>query len=57
MCIGSLVVCSYWYVGVPTSINTKDGHIEFRSPGGDWLGDNFDQIEKIISAFLLFARF
>jgi len=24
MCIGSLVVCSYWYVGVPTSINTKD---------------------------------
>ena len=27
-----------------TSINTKDGHIEFRSPGGDWLDQNFDQI-------------
>jgi hypothetical protein len=22
-----------------TSINTKDGYIEFRSPGGDWLGE------------------
>jgi hypothetical protein len=24
-----------------TSINTKTGYIEFRSPGGDWLGDSF----------------
>jgi hypothetical protein len=24
-----------------TSINTKTGYIEFRSPGGDWLGDDF----------------
>jgi hypothetical protein len=22
-----------------TSINTKDGYVEFRSPGGDWLGE------------------
>jgi hypothetical protein len=34
-----------------TSINTKDGHIEFRSPGGDWLGDNFDQIENTLLRF------
>ena len=29
-----------------TSINTKDGYIEFRSPGGDWLGENFNGIER-----------
>ena len=34
-----------------TSINTKDGHIEFRSPGGDWLGDNFDKIENTLMRF------
>ena len=34
-----------------TSINTKDGHIEFRSPGGDWLGDNFDKIENTLLRF------
>jgi len=34
-----------------TSINTKDGHIEFRSPGGDWLGNNFDQIENTLLRF------
>jgi hypothetical protein len=27
------------------SINTKEGYIEFRAPGGDWLGENFDKIE------------
>ena len=34
-----------------TSINTKDGHIEFRSPGGDWLDQNFDQIENTLMRF------
>jgi len=34
-----------------TSINTKDGHIEFRSPGGDWLDQNFDQIENTLLRF------
>ena len=34
-----------------TSINTKDGHVEFRSPGGDWLGDNFDKIENTLLRF------
>jgi hypothetical protein len=34
-----------------TSINTKDGYIEFRSPGGDWLGDNFDKIETTLLRF------
>jgi len=34
-----------------TSINTKDGHIEFRSPGGDWLDDNFDKIENTLLRF------
>jgi len=34
-----------------TSINTKDGHIEFRSPGGDWLDENFDQIENTLLRF------
>jgi len=34
-----------------TSINTKDGHIEFRSPGGDWLDQNFEQIENTLLRF------
>jgi hypothetical protein len=31
-----------------TSINTKDGYIEFRSPGGDWLNDKFELIEPTL---------
>jgi pyrimidine deaminase RibD-like protein/predicted nucleotidyltransferase len=34
-----------------TSINTKSGHIEFRSPGGDWLDENFDKIENTLLRF------
>jgi len=34
-----------------TSINTKDGYIEFRSPGGDWLNENFDKIESTLLRF------
>ena len=34
-----------------TSINTKNGHVEFRSPGGDWLGDNFGKIENTLLRF------
>lgn len=35
------------------SINTldKDGYIEFRSPGGDWLNANFDKIENTLMRF------
>jgi len=36
-----------------TSINVKDGYIEFRSPGGDWLGDNFDAIENTLLRFVV----
>jgi hypothetical protein len=31
-----------------TSINTKDDYVEFRSAGGDWLGQNFDKIENTV---------
>lgn len=31
-----------------TSINTQEGYVEFRSPGGDWLGANFDKIESTL---------
>lgn len=31
-----------------TSINTKDGYVEFRSAGGDWLDRNFDKIEDTL---------
>jgi hypothetical protein len=31
-----------------TSINTKDKYVEFRSAGGDWLGQNFDKIENTV---------
>jgi hypothetical protein len=27
-----------------TSINTKGNYVEFRSPGGDWLGKNWDKV-------------
>ena len=30
------------------SINNKEGYIEFRGPGGDWLGDNFAKIENTL---------
>jgi hypothetical protein len=34
-----------------TSINTKTGYIEFRSPGGDWLDSNFANIENTLLRF------
>ena len=36
-----------------TSINTKDGYIEFRSPGGDWLGANFELIVPTLLRFVV----
>ena len=33
-------------IGKYTSIHPKDGYIEFRSAGGDWLDLNFDKIEN-----------
>ena len=34
-----------------TSINVKNGYIEFRSPGGDWLNDNFAEIDNTLRRF------
>jgi hypothetical protein len=34
-----------------TSINVKNGYIEFRSPGGDWLNDKFPEIENTLRRF------
>lgn len=36
-----------------TSINNKSGYIEFRSPGGDWLGENFGNIENTLLRFVV----
>ena len=36
-----------------SSINVKDGYIEFRSPGGDWLDANFDKIQKTLERFVV----
>ena len=36
-----------------TSINTKTGYIEFRSPGGDWLDANFELIEPTLLRFVV----
>jgi len=36
-----------------TSINTKTGYIEFRSPGGDWLGANYELIEPTLLRFVV----
>ena len=38
-----------------TSINTKDKYIEFRSPGGDWLGDYAAGENKIQNTLLRFV--
>jgi hypothetical protein len=35
-------------IGKFTSINPKDNRVEFRGPGGDWLGQNFDKIEETL---------
>ena len=35
------------------SIHPKDGYIEFRSPGGDWLGENFNLIENTLLRFVV----
>jgi hypothetical protein len=36
-----------------TSINTKSGYIEFRSPGGDWLNNTFDKIVPTLLRFVV----
>lgn len=36
-----------------TSINVKDNRIEFRSPGGDWLSKNPDEIKTTILRFVV----
>lgn len=36
-----------------TSINTKDGYVEFRSPGGDWLDADIPQIENTLLRFVV----
>ena len=36
-----------------TSVNTKEGYIEFRSPGGDWLNEKFDEIESTLLRFVV----
>ncbi len=36
-----------------TSINTKDGYVEFRSAGGDWLGRSFDKIQNTMLRYIV----
>ena len=36
-----------------SSINVKNGYIEFRSPGGDWLNSNFEHIESTLYRFIV----
>ena len=38
-----------------TSINTKTGYVEFRSPGGDWLGEYASNEGKIRNTLLRFV--
>jgi Putative amidoligase enzyme len=38
-----------------TSINTKEGYVEFRSPGGDWLGEYAEDPGKITNTLLRFV--
>lgn len=36
-----------------TSINTKNGYIEFRSPGGNWLDDDIDKVKNTMLRFIV----
>jgi hypothetical protein len=36
-----------------TSINVKDGYVEFRSPGGDWLSEDLDKLESTLLRFVV----
>lgn len=36
-----------------TSINTKSDYIEFRSPGGDWLNEDFEKLESTLLRFVV----
>jgi len=36
-----------------TSINTKEGWIEFRAPGDDWLGKHYNKIEPTLLRFVV----
>lgn len=36
-----------------TSINTKDGYIEFRSPGGNWLAEDVDTLINTLYRFVV----
>lgn len=36
-----------------TSVNTKDGYIEFRSPGGDWLNADIDKLIATLNRFVV----
>lgn len=38
-----------------TSINTKGGYVEFRSPGGDWMSDYGDDPGKVTNTLLRFV--
>ena len=38
-----------------TSINTKEGYIEFRSPGGDWLSEYLTDPSKVTNTLLRFV--
>jgi len=36
-----------------TSINVKEGYVEFRSPGGDWLDEDLSKIENTLLRFVV----
>lgn len=36
-----------------TSINTKGGYVEFRSPGGDWLNEDTEKLENTMLRFVV----
>lgn len=38
-----------------TSINTKGGYVEFRSPGGDWMSEYADNPGKVTNTLLRFV--
>ena len=39
--------------GDPAGYNKKSGYVEFRAPGGDWLGTNYEKIENTILRYIV----
>jgi hypothetical protein len=51
--IASRAIASSDGFGKYTSINPKEGYVEFRSPGGDWLNEDINKLTNTLLRFVV----